>query len=225
MTLKVQNQSGVIYGYLKIIEDFGYQEYGAPGKTRRFVLAECLRCNSSTKKYLLSTLRSGSTVSCGCFRSLSVIQRTTSHGKSRTRTYRIWNKMKDRCLNKNHKHYPSYGGRGIKVCSEWMNFEGFYSDMGNAPEALTLDRINVNGDYEPKNCRWANETEQKYNQRKSPRNTSGRTGVYFSKTGQYWYSSIRINKKTVGLGSFKTFEEAVNARQKAEIEVFGYNKQ
>lgn len=91
------------------------------------------------------------------------------HGMSGTRIYRIWQKMKGRCYYKNDKkHYPHYGARGIKVCDEWKDdFTNFYNwAMENGyTDELTLDRIDVDGNYEPSNCRWATLEEQSYNKR------------------------------------------------------------
>lgn len=76
--------------------------------------------------------------------------------------------MKRRCYNHNDISYQNYGGRGIKVCEWWLhNFENFYKDMGERPEQMTLDRINNDGDYEPKNCKWSTYLEQAHNKRKS----------------------------------------------------------
>lgn len=78
-------------------------------------------------------------------------------------TYESWAKMKQRCFNLSNLKYKNYGGRGITVCERWLTFENFYADMGVRPEGKTLDRKNVNGNYEPSNCRWATSTEQSYN--------------------------------------------------------------
>jgi len=80
-------------------------------------------------------------------------------------TYNSWRMMKTRCQNSNFPYYKDYGGRGIKVCERWMNFENFLTDMGERPENTTLDRINNDGNYEPGNCRWATRKEQRRNQR------------------------------------------------------------
>lgn len=99
----------------------------------------------------------------------------TKHGQKGTRLYAVWNSMKQRCLNKKHKSYNSYGGRGITICKEWENdFINFYNwamSSGYNENAkfmqCTIDRIDVNGNYEPTNCRWVNQEAQSEN-----RNTS-----------------------------------------------------
>lgn len=92
------------------------------------------------------------------------------HGHSRrtvprSRTYVAWSNMKTRCLNPNRDAWKDYGGRGIKICERWFQFENFLNDMGRCPAGLTLERKNPNGDYEPGNCVWATVEEQSNNKR------------------------------------------------------------
>lgn len=95
--------------------------------------------------------------------------RRIRHGMSKTRTHRTWQSMKDRCTNENSPGYSKYGGRGIRVCDRWLDsFEAFLADMGERPPGTSIDRINVDGDCEPGNCRWATQREQCRNRRCSP---------------------------------------------------------
>lgn len=111
----------------------------------------------------------GNTRSCGCY-ALEISAKNgragVTHGMSKTPTYRSWSAMIRRCESKNHPDFKHWGARGIKICQRWReSFEAFYADMGERPDGMTLDRINVDGDYEPSNCRWATPVEQGYNQR------------------------------------------------------------
>lgn len=94
------------------------------------------------------------------------VSQTTTHGQSRTLTYKIWTGMKSRCFTPSATGYENYGGRGISVCGRWMNFENFLSDMGECPEGMSIDRKNSDANYSPDNCRWATRKEQNRNQRR-----------------------------------------------------------
>ena len=113
-------------------------------------------------------MRKGNVSSCGCLKSEQTIERNTKHGLSHLDEYGIWSKMKDRCINPNAKKFSFYGGRGITVCARWNDFSNFIEDMGKRPSKLhSIDRVNTNGNYEPSNCRWANQKEQCRNTRKN----------------------------------------------------------
>ena len=93
----------------------------------------------------------------------------TKHGQTGSNTYLSWRAMKKRCGNQNNPSYKYYGGRGIKVCDRWLNsFKNFYEDMGKKPSGKSLDRINNDGNYEPRNCRWATYKEQGRNRKDNP---------------------------------------------------------
>ncbi len=140
----------------------------------------------------------------------------TKHGQKNTRLYAVWNSMKQRCLNKNHKSYQAYGGRGITICKEWQdNFINFYNwalANGYNEQAefmqCTIDRIDVNGNYEPSNCRWVNARVQGDNTRTANRIEYNGEIHCLSE----WARILNIGRKTIyyKLKKGLSFEEIVN---------------
>ena len=126
----------------------------------------CL-CGSGSRLVRIEKLATGVSKSCGCLRdnALTTHGKTSSATRKESRSYWIWAAMKQRCLNPNNKGYPNYGGRGVTICDKWMSFEGFYSDMGDKPARLSLERINNNNGYSPENCKWADRASQNSNKR------------------------------------------------------------
>lgn len=132
------------------------------------ILWHCVCDCGSEKDVPGSCLVNGDSKSCGCYNIEKIIERSTKHGKTNTKLYNVWKSMKQRCNDKNCNAYLYYGGRGIKVCDEWNeSFEAFYewSIKNGYKEGLSIDRIDVNGNYCPKNCKWSTWEEQANNKR------------------------------------------------------------
>lgn len=108
-------------------------------------------------------LKEGRVGSCGCIKD----EQRTKHGQSRTRTYKCWQAMKDRCENPKNKAFENYGKRGISYCREWADFEVFYRDMGDMPIGLTLERVDNDAGYCASNCKWDTRAAQVRNRRNS----------------------------------------------------------
>lgn len=162
---KINNLTGKKFGRLKVIKYYGSNKNG-----RALWLCEC-ECGN-TKIILGNSLLNKATLSCGCYNNEIVKSVNVKHNMSSSKLYKVWQGMKTRCYNKNFIYYKNYGGRGIKICDEWLdNFNTFYKWAINNgyKEGLTIDRINNDGIYEPSNCRWITRAEQNRNQRKNKR--------------------------------------------------------
>lgn len=166
--------SGMKFGRLTVVRRLKPEEVDNP---RNIWLCKC-ECGNYIKANA-NRLKTGHTQSCGCLKKeFSIGDKTRTHGlRHSTRLYHIYATMKQRCNNPNNSQYKNYGGRGIKVCDEWNDkngFKAFYDwaisagfDESKSWKEQTIDRIDVDGDYKPSNCRWITNLEQQRNKRTS----------------------------------------------------------
>ena len=144
------------FGKLTVLECVS----GDKAETREWrCKCDCGNTVVAKEKYL----KNGHRKSCGCLYGIS----STKHGETKTRLHKVWESMLARCEYQKHPHFKSYGGRGISVCKEWHEYENFrdWALQNEYSDTLTLDRINVNGNYEPSNCRFATMKQQQNNKR------------------------------------------------------------
>lgn len=159
---KFNDLSGLRFGRLTA-KEVAQRSSRKGGNTKWLCVCDC----GGSGVIYASNLISGQTKSCGCLHKEYLYKHGFTTHASVKPTYSCWKQMKDRCRNPKNKFFHYYGGRGIKVCEKWLNFEGFLADMGEKPEGLTLDRIDTNGDYEPNNCRWITQANQMRNTRRN----------------------------------------------------------
>jgi hypothetical protein len=155
------NLCGKRFGRLTVLSE---DENSPKGHTYWFCKCDC----GKMRRVRNDKLTCGETISCGCFNRELIVIQSTKHGSCNTRLHNIWTAMKQRCNNPNSDGYQNYSGRGIRVCKEWIDsFLSFqvWALRNGYSESLTIDRINVNGNYEPSNCRWATYSEQNRNKR------------------------------------------------------------
>jgi hypothetical protein len=206
--IKIKDMVGQRFGRLLIIS----------AEKRKFKV----KCDCGKEKIVFAQdVYLGKTTSCGCF----LLEKITKHGLMKqdkddlTRSmYRVYSSMKQRCLNTNAEGYENYGGRGIKICEQWINsFEQFYKDMGQRPSLKhSIDRIDNDGDYSPENCKWSTQKEQMQHTTRTVKVTfNGET-----KSLEYWCKKFGICSNTIRgrikRGVFKTYEEAILAPIKSK---------
>ena len=179
---------GSQFGYLTVVQE-------GPRDSGRNRTAVCKCTCGTTKTVRLSNLHNGDTTSCGCQKAKSISAAKAVHGMAGTHVYGCWQSMKARCYRRSTAGYERYGGRGIIVCDRWKkSFEAFYADMGDPPsDQHSVERKDVNGNYEPGNCTWATDTEQANNRRNT---------VYITHDGRTeslatWARELGIPKNTL----------------------------
>ena len=191
----------------KLIKELGMRFPTELSKRRsRYGLYECPYCGKHWE-VVMGSVKCGHTKSCGCLKEV--------HGLRRHKLYSTWIQMVQRCTNPKHKNYGDYAERGITVCEEWLDIKNFIAWADETYpnlEGYTLDRIDNDRGYSPENCRWADASTQALNKRIGKNNKSGYVGVIWNKRGRKWRANIKINKILKQIGSFKTLEEAVQAR-------------
>lgn len=153
---------GKLFGRLTVLRDVGCNS-----RRERMYLCRC-ECGG-TRRVRGTRLRSGVVADCGCsyqVRRHDIARRANwKHGMSRGSTYSSWHAMMGRCTSRANRSWKNYGGRGITVCQRWHSFLNFVGDLGERPEGTELDRIDVNGNYEPGNCRWVTRSANFRNKR------------------------------------------------------------
>ena len=229
----LENMKGKKYGKLTVVGPEESERRESTGKLIRYVWCKC-DCGKMYRA-MISALPKGKVSSCGCESARATIGKrrqrgeftssgNTSHGLSHTRLHRIWQDMKTRCYNRKASNYQWYGAQNIEMCDEWLNsFEAFYNwSMANGyRDDLELDRINVNKDYKPSNCRWITRIEQCNNK------SNNRYLEYQGKKYSIAESARMLGCSETSLGKFTrdnrlftTFEEVID-----NANFIGYHKE
>ena len=211
---KFENLTGAKFGFLTVIKQ---AEHSVCGRTRW----QC-KCNYNECANICivqsAHLKSGHTLTCGCLHREKVSQLFSKHKRTKTKEYRTWMNIKQRCYNLNCKFYYCYGARGITMCERWKtSFENFFEDIGLAPGLnFSIERIDNNKNYEPDNCKWALEIEQARNHNVNKNSPFGIRGVS-KKTKNCYQVTIGVDNESIYLGCVSTLEEAKKIRMQGEI--------
>ena len=191
---KIVDLEGERFGRLTVVgRNLTVNTGDSPSSTPR-VMWEVLCDCGQTKSVQSAHLRSGVVQSCGCLKREKLVARNTTHGLRGTPEYEVWGQMVQRCTNQSNKRFSSYGGRGIELDPEWLEFENFYRDMGPRPTAKhSIERCDNDLGYSKDNCEWAPLEAQNSNTRRNCRVVLG--GV--TKTITQWCRDLDLNYRTV----------------------------
>lgn len=202
---KFIDRTGFRYGRLSVVSSAGSN---AHKKTMWRCLCDCGGYTVVTS----GALQTGNTTSCGCY----LQERITKHGGTGKGSYNTWRAVVRRCTNPNDKDYYRYGGMGVTLAEDWLDYLKFRADMGEPPtDSHSLDRVDPYGGYNKDNCRWATVLEQNRNIR-----SFGKTrGV--SLRGNKWYAIIGLNNRQIYSRGFSTKEEAMVERKRQEQVYWG----
>lgn len=191
------------------------ENYIYPGTGKASIRYLC-RCECGKEKIVHKAhIKNGSSKSCGCLnREISSFRGGT--GYTNTREYLAWQGMKSRVKSTSEKNQKY---QGVEICQRWLDsFLNFLNDMGPCPDSYELERLDTNLGYFPKNCAWASETRQAQNRGKFSNNTSGYTGVCWSKEHNKWRVYLYRNKTRIEGGLFNDIKDAVTRRQQLELQ-------
>jgi len=217
----IKDRRGYKRGRLTVVGFLGFRQYPKYRTTLWECLCECGNFTEVTAKNLLND----STKSCGCWNKERVSQHArtklksvnTKHGMSHHPLYDAWNAMMSRCYNPSDKDWDNYGGRGILVCDRWKDITNYIADLLERPYGYTLDRIDVDREYSPENCRWANSREQGLNTR------FNRDIPNIYPDGNKWKVSFQWNGQVYYAGMYDSVDEAKQALEDKLLEV-GYHE-
>lgn len=209
---------GDVFGDLTVLEK-------APSRGKSaFYTVQC-SCGE-VKDVDAGHLRNGSTKSCGCALETKRGSRRQEHGLSNSKEYKVWLGIVARTSHPYESTRKWYYDKGVKMSPEWRSsFSDFYEDMGPCPDGYSIDRVEPDGDYCKENCRWASPPLQAINKGLFSNNKSGKSGVSFNSQSQKWIAKIYVNNLDIYLGIFESFDDAVKAREDAELKYRSHIKE